>query len=202
MSTYFITKESESKTENDSFNSSFNSELSNSSIEVDLDEMKKDDFNNPLFKIAYEISEILKILIEKSAFNSNIKVKQSVTEIFNSLIIPQISIYDYLKRIIMYSNIEENTLISSLIYIDRLCIKNVNLNKYSIHKILFSCILLSIKTNEDNFYKNDYYSEISGIPLKQLNFIEYNLLVIFNFETYISSDIFNEYKRILLRDIV
>ena len=115
MSTYFITKESESKTENDSFNSSFNSELSNSSIEVDLDEMKKDDFNNPLFKIAYEISEILKILIEKSAFNSNIKVKQSVTEIFNSLIIPQISIYDYLKRIIMYSNIEENTLISSLI---------------------------------------------------------------------------------------
>ena len=40
---------------------------------------------------------------------------------FNEIAIPNVLIYDYLKRIQEYSFIERNTLILSLIYIDRLC---------------------------------------------------------------------------------
>ena len=181
---------------------SFNSEDSNSSIEVDIEEINESEFQKPIYKIAQSISNILEKYINIS---KNIKMKISkefsLFEVFYNYEIPEISIYKYLQRIILYTNIEENTLVSSLIYIDRLCIKNIPVNIYTIHKLLFSCILIALKVNEDCFYKNNYYSEISGIPLKELNQLEYNLLILLDFQTNISLKVFNEYKNGLLMNM-
>lgn len=182
---------------------SFNSEDSNSSVEVDIEEINVDEFEKPIYKIAQSISNILEKYIIVS---NNIKIKRSSKElslfdIFYNDEIPEVSIYKYLQRIILYSNIEENTLVLSLIYIDRLCNKKVPVNKYTIHKLLFTCILIALKVNEDCFYKNNYYSEISGIPLKELNLLEYNLLVLLDFQTNVTLEVFNEYKTGLLMNM-
>lgn len=181
---------------------SFNSEDSNSSIEVDIEEINESEFQKPIYKIAQSISNILEKYINISK-NINMKKSKefSLFEVFYNYEIPEISIYKYLQRIILYTNIEENTLVSSLIYIDRLCIKNIPVNIYTIHKLLFSCILIALKVNEDCFYKNNYYSEISGIPLKELNQLEYNLLILLDFQTNISLKVFNEYKNGLLMNM-
>ena len=181
---------------------SFNSEDSNSSIEVDIEEINESEFQKPIYKIARSISNILEKYINISK-NINMKISKefSLFEVFYNYEIPEISIYKYLQRIILYTNIEENTLVSSLIYIDRLCIKNIPVNIYTIHKLLFSCILIALKVNEDCFYKNNYYSEISGIPLKELNQLEYNLLILLDFQTNISLKVFNEYKNGLLMNM-
>ena len=181
---------------------SFNSEDSNSSIEVDIEEINESEFQKPIYKIARSISNILEKYINISK-NINMKKSKefSLFEVFYNYEIPEISIYKYLQRIILYTNIEENTLVSSLIYIDRLCIKNMPVNIYTIHKLLFSCILIALKVNEDCFYKNNYYSEISGIPLKELNQLEYNLLILLDFQTNISLKVFNEYKNGLLMNM-
>ena len=181
---------------------SFNSEDSNSSIEVDIEEINESEFQKPIYKIARSISNILEKYINISK-NINMKKSKefSLFEVFYNYEIPEISIYKYLQRIILYTNIEENTLVSSLIYIDRLCIKNIPVNIYTIHKLLFSCILIALKVNEDCFYKNNYYSEISGISLKELNLLEYNLLVLLDFQTCISLEVFNEYKKGLLMNM-
>jgi hypothetical protein len=181
---------------------SFNSEDSNSSIEVDIEEINESEFQKPIYKIAQSISNILEKYINISK-NINMKISKefSLFEVFYNYEIPEISIYKYLQRIILYTNIEENTLVSSLIYIDRLCIKNIPVNIYTIHKLLFSCILIALKVNEDCFYKNNYYSEISGIPLKELNQLEYNLLILLDFQTNISLKVFNEYKNGLLMNM-
>ena len=181
---------------------SFNSEDSNSSVEVDIEEINVDEFEKPIYKIAQSISNILEKYINISK-NINMKISKefSLFEVFYNYEIPEISIYKYLQRIILYTNIEENTLVSSLIYIDRLCIKNVPVNKFTIHKLLFTCILIALKVNEDCFYKNNYYSEISGIPLKELNQLEYNLLILLDFQTNISLKVFNEYKNGLLMNM-
>lgn len=47
--------------------------------------------------------------------------KDKTRSIFDSKKIPKISISDYITRILKYSSIENNTLITALIYIDRLC---------------------------------------------------------------------------------
>ena len=181
---------------------SFNSEDSNSSIEIDIEEINESEFQKPIYKIARSISNILEKYINISK-NINMKISKefSLFEVFYNYEIPEISIYKYLQRIILYTNIEENTLVSSLIYIDRLCIKNIPVNIYTIHKLLFSCILIALKVNEDCFYKNNYYSEISGIPLKELNQLEYNLLILLDFQTNISLKVFNEYKNGLLMNM-
>lgn len=181
---------------------SFNSEDSNSSIEIDIEEINESEFQKPIYKIAQSISNILEKYINISK-NINMKKSKefSLFEVFYNYEIPEISIYKYLQRIILYTNIEENTLVSSLIYIDRLCIKNIPVNIYTIHKLLFSCILIALKVNEDCFYKNNYYSEISGIPLKELNQLEYNLLILLDFQTNISLKVFNEYKNGLLMNM-
>jgi hypothetical protein len=55
--------------------------------------------------------------------------------------------------------------------------------------------------NEDCIFKNSFYSIISGIPLEDLNLIEYNLLLIFDFQTNINVEIFNKYKNGLLENM-
>ena len=48
---------------------------------------------------------------------------------------PTISIYAYFDRIVKYSHIEDSTIITSLVYIDRLCeVNNIQLSKFNIHR--------------------------------------------------------------------
>ena len=118
---------------------------------------------------------------------------------FNEKTIPTILIYDYLKRIQEYSFIERNTLIVSLIYIDRLCILGqITLTHYNIHRILFDAILISIKYNEDIFYGNNYYSEIAGVKIKGLNSIEYNFILLCNYQMFVSDETFKQYNDYLI----
>jgi hypothetical protein len=63
--------------------------------------------------------------------------------------------------------------------------------------ILFVAILISIKYNEDRYYENVYYAKIAGISSRELKNIEYDFLVIINFELFISEDEYLKYKKYL-----
>ena len=99
-----------------------------------------------------------------------------------------------MKRIQTYGGMENSTLILSLIYIDRLCEKNITLTKYNIHRILFAAILIAVKYNEDSFYENSYYAQIAGIKNKELKVIEYTFLEMINFDAYVDEYTYNLYK--------
>ena len=139
------------------------------------------------------ISSTLEKLINNEKQKKDTDLKELIKP-FNSKTISEISINDYLKRIIKYTNCEINSLIYSIILLDRICLKNINLSSYNIHKFLFATILLAIKINEDNIYSNTYYSQIAGVSLKELNLMEYNLSIIFNFNFFVNERIFNLYK--------
>ena len=67
---------------------------------------------------------------------------------FTAPFLPNISIYDYITRIVEYTHIEKETLITSLIYINRFCTKtNFQITEYEIHRLLLTAIILSIKYN-------------------------------------------------------
>ena len=146
------------------------------------------------------ISTTLTMILEE---NKNLKHYKEIIHkqkkmIFSSTTVPNISIYDYLIRIQTYSNIEKNTLIISLIYIDRLCeLGHLTLTYYNIHRIIFSSILMAIKYNEDCFYDNKYYSEIAGVKLKELNIMENIFFEMCQFKFYVSFEIFEKYSQYL-----
>ena len=149
--------------------------------------------------IELSISLLLTEIIEKNKKNPYYKkyIKRQ-NKLFLSKKIPKITILEYLYRITKYMNIEKSTLISSLIYLDRLINENYFfLTYFNIHKILIICIILSIKYNEDDIFGNDYYSEISGIPLKEFNKLEFEVFKYLKFNFYIKSEDYKKYEEYL-----
>lgn len=54
-------------------------------------------------------------------------------------------------------------------------------------------IVLAIKFQDDDYYRNDYYAKIGGITVKELNGLEKEMLQFLDFQLYISQEIYNTY---------
>lgn len=122
-------------------------------------------------------------------------------QIFTSKFIPKMSLGDYLNRIMTYTKIEQPTLVSALIYIDRFCSKNkIILTEYNTHRLLIASVVVSIKYNEDRKYNNEFYSLVAGTDKKQLNQLEREFLYGLDFDLFIDEREFETYERSLLFD--
>ena len=182
----------------DSFDSekeSYDTDREENELNISTEEIKIK--NLDLIK---SISTALTMILEenKNLEKYNEVIHKQSKMVFSANSIPKISIYDYLIRIQTYACIDKNTLIISLIYIDRICeIGHITLTYYNIHRVLFTSIIIAIKYNEDSFYDNKYYSEIAGVKLNELNILENTFVQKCNFKFYISDDIFEKYSRYL-----
>jgi len=184
------------KEKKNDLNSSFNSEASftnNEEYQTETENEETCDFQNTINSISYLLSEIINI---NSKYNDQQKCLEN--DIFTPRILPTISILDYLNRIVIFSNVEENTLISALIYI-HIISKIKPITKYNIHKILFTSILISLKFNEDGIYKNNYYSEIAGVSTEELLILENEFLKLIKYKLFISEKTFDSYKLALVK---
>lgn len=179
---------------------SFESENSTSDIEIIDKKEKETEIEDRKYRIIESINKTLEKLINKKKKKKN--TINELTAIFLSETIPEISVLDYLIRIIKYTYCEESTMILGLIYLDRICLKNILISKYNIHKLLFVSILLAIKNNEDQIYKNDYYCEVSGINLSDLCLMEYNFAILLNFNFYVNDFEYNLYKNAIDMNIL
>jgi hypothetical protein len=142
---------------------------------------------NLQFVIAFTLTKLIQNTKEENALSSSSTQNECSFYCEN---IPNISLYDYLSRIVQYTDIQESTLIIALIYIDRYANAYNNISYHIIHKLLFAAIVLAIKYNEDEIYKNDYYANIAGVDIKELNAMESELLFKLNFELYVDNDVF------------
>jgi hypothetical protein len=143
------------------------------------------------------INSTLNSLIEenKNLKNYKEKILQQKKLVFNSPYTP-ITLKDYLYRIKSLTEVEDNTLILSLIYIDKICENaSIILSEFNIHKILFSSILIAIKFNEDLYYDNKFYAKVAGVSAKELKKMESEFLRLIKFDLYINRKIFCKYKK-------
>ena len=182
-----------SKQQKDKYQNNSDSEQS----ETEAESLTEFEVSESLLK---EIASLLNTIISESKKN---KLNTKEISPFNNKHSPKISLFDYLLRIQKYSGIENNTLIIALIYIDRICYKKgIILNKYNIHKILFSSILIAIKYNEDKIYDNLFFSKIAGISVAELKILEQTFLKIINYELFVSDGLYKKYYNSLNNDIV
>ena len=167
---------------------------------VDSDQSETDETNlseneNMIPELLEEISSVLETIIRQNKNSKNSENKY--IEIFSTQD-PSISIYDYLDRIQKYLNINNSTIILSLIYIDRICKeKGIKLRKNNIHRILFTSIVISIKYNEDKFCKNSFYAKVGGISAKELTKMENAFLKLIEFKLFVSDDLYQKYSSYL-----
>ena len=140
-------------------------------------------------KLELIISEIL-----TEISSQNTEVEFNPEDPFSRQNPSKVTLQYFFGRIRRYSQIEKSTLIIILIYIDRVCITSgIILNPHNIHRLILGCLILAIKYNEDVYYNNEYYAKIGGVPLDEINTLEYKSFELIEQNLFISDDIFEKY---------
>ena len=163
---------------------------------------------NPL----YASKDLKKIIIKSIAQNLKGIIKENIqnnqmkfvikSDLFYLNHFPKISIEDYIKRIYTYTKMNISTLIIAVIYIDRFCETNgyiLSLN--NIHRILLAACLLSIKFNEDVNLGTQYYANVAGVPVNDLNNLECFLYVKLKFSLFVNYDFYQKYFEYFCKNI-
>lgn len=140
---------------------------------------------DPLKIVAVLAKLIEQLLIHGELYHQHTK--------FHALKPPQITIKAYLERIERYAKCSPSCLVVSLIYIDRLCQHSMmSLSLLNIHRLIITSICVAAKFLDDSYYPNLFYSQIGGITLKELNFLEVEFLFGLNFSLHVTP---LEYRR-------
>ena len=124
------------------------------------------------------VSFISKKINSIIAFNESNKVKQKIgaQEYIHSSFIPVVSIEGFLKLILKYAEIENNTLIVSFLNIIKLINKeNFVLTNNNAYILLLASCTLSKKFLEDLILENSYYCQIGLFTAEELNLAECSL---------------------------
>ena len=180
----------------DNLNSSFLSEKSISTNDGNITEDEESLIELAKvknLKLSSLISKVLEKIINNNKINKRYKLRR---DIFTGKSLPKITLIDYINRIITYSDSEMNTLICSLIYIDRIN-KIKAINEFNIHRIFFTAVLVAIKYNEDIIFNNDYYSQVAGVKLNEINKMELEFISLLDFNLYIDPEEFGSYKQFI-----
>ena len=148
--------------------------------------------NLELWEILADTLECIVSKMEYSQFPNTLCRTQ-----FDSVTIPPITIYDYLKRINSFTQCSKSCYIIALIYIDRIIQNNpyFRLSNKNIHRVLFISILISIKFFDYVYADNYFYSKVGGMPLSEINQLELELLRLLNFKTFIDPSLYFQYFR-------
>ena len=139
------------------------------------------------------ISEVLTVFCEQSKFNKDENL--FLVKSFTTKKRPNISIYDFLKRLYKYSKVSENILILVLIYIDRLCRnRKICLNYFNIHKLIIASFVTAIKFNSDEYYSMEIYAKLGGISQKEIVSLEYEFIALLDFNLFVEEKLFYKYN--------
>ena len=157
--------------------------------EIQKEIFKRKEFRNLLINI---LSSLLTDICKEndiSQIKNNEKINPFISKIKNS-----ITIKNYLKRLVKYTQAESSTLIAMLIYIDRLCeINNFIINSLNVYKIIFSSLVIAIKYNEEEYFGNKYLAKVGGLSLNEMNLLELIYLNLIDFNLYVSDEVFQTY---------
>ena len=157
--------------------------------------ISKDDFF--LVKTIEIISDLLNNICEENKDKSEI-INKNIKP-FMTQNIPSMSIKDYLLRLSQFTKMSESTIIIILIYIDRISnLNNFRLTYRNIYKLILSAMIVAIKYNEDIFYSSAIYAKLGGLSVPELNYLEFQFLVLIKFSLFIEKDLFDKYKNNLL----
>ena len=142
--------------------------------------------NHIINSISISLNDILK--------ENKANAKYVKQDIFYLSFVPPISLNNYIKRLMKYSNMDISSLIMSIIYIDNFCDKNkYYLTINNIYRILLSACLLSLKFNEDITVNYKSYAEIAAVSVEDLKNLELYMYLKLHFSLNVKYDLYKSY---------
>ena len=89
---------------------------------------------------------------------------------------------------------DENLLILTMMIIDKILSKEFILTSNNVENVLFTCMVITQKYDEDENFTDKDYSKIIKINTNELIEMEMELLSLIDFSLYISEEEFDKYK--------
>ncbi|TFK44539.1 cyclin-domain-containing protein [Crucibulum laeve] len=120
---------------------------------------------------------------------------------FHSRSAPNISVLDYLKRIVRFTNVEKSCLLITLHYIDQICARTpiFTLSSLTCHRFIIAAITVSSKGLCDSFCTNHLYAKVGGISVTELNILEREFLATIDWRLMCTREVLQEYYINLVR---
>ncbi|KAG2345710.1 cyclin-domain-containing protein [Suillus weaverae] len=157
---------------------------------------------------AFEVAEIdnLALLIANMlerliAHNDKIPLLPESLTRFHSRAVPNISVLDYLRRIIKWTKVEKSCLLLTLHYVDQICARMplFTLSSLTCHRFIIASITVCSKGLCDSFCTNALYARVGGIPVPELNVLEREFLRAIDWRLMCTREVLQEYYINLVR---
>jgi hypothetical protein len=104
------------------------------------------------------------------------------------------TLHDYFYYWVEKLDFNENLLILTMMNIDKFLSKNFILTPNNVKNILFSCMVLTQKSNEDETIYDKDYAKIFKIKTDELINMELEFLKIIDYRLFVSGEEFDNYK--------
>jgi len=120
---------------------------------------------------------------------------------FHSRSAPNITVVDYLKRIVKFTNVERSCLLLTLHYIDQICTRMplFTLSSLTCHRFIIAAITVASKGLCDTFCTNNLYAKVGGITVTELNMLEREFLQAIDWRLMCTREVLQEYYVNLVR---
>ncbi|ORX99450.1 cyclin-related 2, partial [Basidiobolus meristosporus CBS 931.73] len=159
-------------------------------------------FDFDSFPVRWTIHSVSRMLISMIEINDT--YGPQTTTCFHSQTVPKIDVLSYLLRLLKYTPFTNDTLLSSLIYIDRV-IQTTKftatpfvINSRTLHQLLLTSIVVASKFTSDIYFTNSRYAQVAGMSGKELNGLEMEFLFLLQFDLMIHPLDLNQFASHLL----
>ncbi|KAG0322018.1 hypothetical protein BGZ99_003557 [Dissophora globulifera] len=136
-----------------------------------------------------------------TAHNDQIPLTAANLTRFHSRAPPQISVYDYLRRIVRFTSLERACLLVILIYIDRVCerVRTFTISSLTVHRFIIASVTLAAKAVCDSYCTNSHYARVGGLSTQELNALEVEFLGLIEWRVAVEGTVMQRYYVSLVR---
>ncbi|KAI8348918.1 cyclin-domain-containing protein [Mortierella sp. GBAus27b] len=154
-----------------------------------------------LADMTHLIIMIADMLGRLTAHNDQIPLTSANLTRFHSRAPPQISVYDYLRRIVRYTSLERACLLVILIYIDRVCerVRTFTISSLTVHRFIIASVTLAAKAVCDSYCTNSHYARVGGLSTQELNTLEVEFLGLIEWRVAVEGSVMQRYYVNLVR---
>jgi len=144
----------------------------------------------------YLLAPLLAQLLNQLVVANDKLPTQKLGRLFNSNgSAPDISVHNYMDRIIKYCPCSPEAFICAFVFIDRLVhSKALRITSLNVHRILLTSIMIAAKILDDCRWNNKYYSHVAGVTAKELLSLECRFLTMIDYSLHISPQLFESYR--------
>ncbi|KAJ6495592.1 cyclin-domain-containing protein [Mycena vitilis] len=163
-----------------------------------MEELPLDFASVPIDSLVLLIADMLERLM---IHNDRIKLLPENLTRFHSRSPPGITVLDYLRRIVRFTNVEKSCLLITLHYIDQICarVPLFILTSLTCHRFIITSITVSSKGLCDTFCTNSLYAKVGGISVNELNVLEREFLEKIEWRLMCTREVLQEYYVNLVR---